>query len=376
MRKSIYLLVLAVLAVSCYEEIVIPVGDDEAVGVMNAQLNTLDSVHTVQLSVSQKSDVKGLTGADVRVFVNGTLVATAKEIVPLNPDITYWDGYRSHQGPKETDYTFEAEFRPGDEVRIEARKGEIELSSTLTVPAATHLSSVDTSTVQMTYMGDKSTYLQAKMVFNDLPGLSFYRLSGRIVEDVAYLDESGEPAPGLSGTTENVMSLETGFDPIISEGTGKTGGADIGALLKAENSYHCFADTPFSGEECTIRPLVFFSHLSDGYYWYYPDFLDNIENPDWAAIDAMDRRVQRRWIIQLRSLDFGQYHYIKALEHLDTFGEDMSFLVEPTTLPSNVEGGLGFVGMETVTEYTFCEETCVLPGSDGIVYYGGGYYED
>ena len=376
MKKSIYLLVLSLLAVSCYEQIVIPVGDDEAVGVMNAQLNTLESVHTIQLSLSQKSDVKGLTGADIRVFVNGTLEATAKEIISLNPYGTVWDGYHSHKGPLKTDYTFEADFRPGDEVRIEARKGEMVLSSTVTVPAVVPISSVDTSTVKMNYMGETDTYLQAKTVFNDLPSVSFYRLSGRMVDEIILLDDSGEPVPDLSGAKEYEISLETGFDPIISEGAGKTGGTDIGALLKAENSYHCFADTPFSGEECTIRPLVFFSHLSDGYYWYYPDFLDNIENPDWAAIDAMDRRVQRRWIIQLRSLDFAQYHYIKALENLDTFGEDMSFLVEPTTLPSNVEGGLGFVGMETVTEYTFCEETCVLPGSDGIVYYGGGYYED
>ena len=302
-------------------------------------------------------------------------MTTAKEIISLNPYGTVWDGYHSHKGPLKTDYTFEADFRPGDEVRIEARKGEMVLSSTVTVPAVVPISSVDTSTVKMNYMGETDTYLQVKTVFNDLPSVSFYRLSGRMVDEIILLDDSGEPVPDLSGAKEYEISLETGFDPIISEGAGKTGGTDIGALLKAENSYHCFADTPFSGEECTIRPLVFFSHLSDGYYWYYPDFLDNIENPDWAAIDAMDRRVQRRWIIQLRSLDFAQYHYIKALENLDTFGEDMSFLVEPTTLPSNVDGGLGFVGIETVTEYTFCEESRVIPGFDGT-YYVNGYYED
>ena len=92
MKKSIYLFLLSFLAVSCYEEVIIPVGDDEPVGVMNAQLNTLESIHVIKLSVSQKNDVQALAGADVRVFVNGALATGAKEIIPLNEEVTYYDG--------------------------------------------------------------------------------------------------------------------------------------------------------------------------------------------------------------------------------------------------------------------------------------------
>ena len=374
MKKSIYLFLLSFLAVSCYEEVVIPVGDDEPVGVMNAQLNTLEKVHVIELSVSQKNDVQALPGADVRVFVNGTLATVADEIIPLNEDVTYYDGYSSHRGPRVTEYTFEWDFRPGDVVRIEARKGEMVLSSTVTVPAAVPISSVDTSTVKMTYMGETSTYLQMKTVFNDDSSVSFYRVYGREVEDLTYLDESGEPAPGLTSVNESVLWLETGFDPIISEGAGKTGGTDLGGLLKSENSYHCFADTPFSGEECTIRPLTHFYPLSEVFYSsYYSPTESGVE---WEELKSMSQKVHRRAAIQLRSLDFAQYHYIKALENLETFGTDMNFLVEPTTLPSNVEGGLGFVGLETVTEYVFYDETRVYSGDDIIYYGGGGFYGD
>ena len=378
MKKSIYLFLLSFLAVSCYEEVVIPVGDDEPVGVMNAQLNTLDKVHVIELSVSQKNDVQALPGADVRVFVNGTLATVANEIIPLNEDVTYYDGYSSHRGPRVTEYTFEWDFRPGDVVRIEARKGEMVLSSTVTAPAAVPISSVDTSTVKMTYMGETSTYLQMKTVFNDDPSVSFYRVYGRKVEDLTCLDESGEPAPGLTSVNESTLWLETGFDPIISEGAGKTGGTDLGGLLKSENSYHCFADIPFSGEECTIRPLTDFYPLSEYYYSY--NYSPTESGVEWEELKSMSQKVRRRAAIQLRSLDFAQYHYIKALENLETFGTEMNFLVEPTTLPSNVEGGLGFVGLETVTEYVFYDETRVYSGDD-IIYYGGGgfyggYYEE
>ena len=358
MKKTIFLLIFSLLAVSCHEEVILPVGDDEPVGVMNAQLNTLEASHTVFLSISRKSRVRAFPEADVRVFVNGVQVAAGQE-VPA-----------SYEGEWETAYTFDADFRPGDEVRIEARGGEISLSATVTVPPAVTISSVDTSTVRMTYMGDTGTYLQAKMVFNDLPGTSFYRVDGRVVDDFEYQDKEGNPVPGYSGTVESTLWMETGFDPVISEGAGKTGGSDLGALLAAENSFHCFSDDPFSNEECTIRPLLY----SDGFrlqeYYYginVPAWMG--EDIDWEELHSLQQKVSRRAAIQLRSLDFPQYHYLKSLEILDTFGTEMSFLVEPTTLPTNVEGGLGFVGVETVSEFLFYECTQVFPPLDDIIYY-------
>ena len=222
MKKIVFLSVLSFLAASCHEEVVLPVGDNEPVGVMNAQLNTLEPVHTVFLSVSQKSRVRSMPGAQVRIFVNGMQAAVAEEIPAV------------YEGEWETAYTFESVFKPGDEIRIEARSGEMTLSSTVTVPEAVTISSLDTSTVRMSYMGDASTYLQLKTEFEDLPGTSFYRVDGRMVDEFTYLDEEGNPVPGYSGTSESSLWVETGFDPVISEGAGKTGGADLGALLAAD----------------------------------------------------------------------------------------------------------------------------------------------
>ena len=359
MKKSVILSILSFLAVSCHEEVVLPVGDDEPVGVMNAQLNTLEPVHAVFLSISQKNRVRALPGAQVRVFINGVQAAVAEE-TPA-----------AYEGDWETAYTFESAFKPGDEIRIEARSGEISLSSTVTVSEPVTISSLDTSTVRMSYMGDASTYLQLKTVFQDLPGTSFYRVDGRMVDDFIYLDEEGNPVPGYSGTSESSLWLETGFDPIISEGAGKTGGSDLGALLAAENSYHCFSDTPFSGRECTIRPLVFSDgfRLPEGFHYgiYVPDWMG--DEIDWEILRSMKRKVSRRVTLQLRSLDFPEYHYFKSLEILETFGTDMSFLVEPTTLPTNVEGGLGFVGVETVSEIPFYECTREYPAMNEEIYY-------
>ena len=358
MKKTLPLLTLSFLVVSCYEEIIMPAWNDEPVAVMNAQLNTLDSTHTVFLSVSQKSRVLALSGADVQVFVNGSLTSKAEE----RP--------ADYSGQRETAYSFNAVFRPGDEVRIEARQGTTALTATVTAPLAATISSIDTSTVQMTYLGESETYLQAKMTFQDLPGSSFYRVYGRVADEFTYLDEDGNPVPDYAGIAETGLWIETGFDPIISEGAGKTGGTDLTALLTDSNSYNCFSDSPFIDRECTIRPLFYHSTFEFG-DWYYgtyvPDWMQ--DDIDWETLSSMSRRIHRRAIVQLRSLDISQYHYLKALENLDTFGTEMTFLVEPTTLPSNVEGGLGFVGLETVSEVVFYEKEATFPAMKDHLYY-------
>ena len=356
MKKTLFFLLTAVLAVSCHEEVVIPVGDDEPVGVMNAQFSTLEHTHFVYLSVSRKSRVRALTGADVRISVNGVPVATAAGIPP------------DYDGAWEAAYVFDAAFRPGDEIRVEAHAGAIDLSSTVVAPEAVVVSSVDTSTVRLSYMGDVDTYLQAKMVFRDLPGASFYRIQGRTVDDFEYLDEDGNPIPGYSGTVESELWLETGFDPVISEGAVKTGGTGLEELLGEENPYHCFSDRPFDGGEATVRPLVYSYgyRLEDHFGLYIPTSMQ--DSWDWSELADLPRKVHRRASLQVLSLDFARYHYLRAVRNLETFGTEMTFLVEPTTLPSNVEGGLGFVAVETATEIPFYESTRVLPALNGMYY--------
>ena len=161
MRKILPILMLAFLAAGCYEEIRIPTEDKDPVLVMNAQMDNLEETHTVNLSRSLLSKVEPFPGAQVRVYVNGTLVAEAEEVV----EEYAWN---------RTAYAFEAPFKPGDEVRIEATKDAFHASATVLVPPAVAIESVDTSSVRMTYLDDTSDYLQLKVRFKDLPGDSWY----------------------------------------------------------------------------------------------------------------------------------------------------------------------------------------------------------
>ena len=357
MRKFLPILMLAFLAAGCYEEIRIPTEDKDPVLVMNAQMDNLEETHTVNLSRSLLSKVEPFPGAQVRVYVNGTLVAEAEEVV----EEYAWN---------RTAYAFEAPFKPGDEVRIEATKDAFHASATVLVPPAVAIESEDTSSVRMTYLDDTSDYLQLKVRFKDLPGDSWYGVDHRVSDLWEYLDEEGNVIPEYTAVSNNSGSIETGFDPVISEGSGKTSGSDFGALLSVENTYNCFSDSPISGEECTLRVMVYpwSVYLNDYRYGLLiPEVLQDDPDP-WSTVIKLPVRVRRECFFRLRSLDFTQYHYLKALNNLETFGTDMSFLVEPTTLPCNVEGGLGFVGIETITEYSYARFQREYEPMDTIYY--------
>ena len=356
MRKLIPILMTAFLAAGCYEEILIPTEDKDPVLVMNAQMDNLEETHVVNLSRSLLSKVEPFPGAQVKVYVNGSLVAEAVETA----EEYAWN---------RTAYEFRATFNPGDEVRIEATKDAFNASATVLVPPAVAVASVDTSSVRMTYLDQTSDFIQLKARFKDLPGDSWYGVDNRTSERWEYLDEEGNVIPGYIASTSDRGYIETGFDPVISEGAGKTSGSDLTALLSVENTYHCFSDAPIAGEECTLRVMTYpwNVYLGDQYGLLTPQVL--VDDPDsWSILSKLPFRVHRECFFRLRSLDFSQYHYLKALNNLETFGTEMSFLVEPTTLPCNVEGGLGFVGIETITEFPYARFEREYEPMDTIYY--------
>ena len=357
MRKFLPILMLSFLAAGCYEEILIPTEDKDPVLIMNAQMDNLEEVHVVHLSRSLLSKVEPFHGATVKVYVNGAFVAQAVE----TDDENAWNS---------TPYVFEAVFHPGDEVRVEAARDAFNAASTVIVPPAVYVESVDTSSVRMTYMDSSTDFVQLKVRFKDIPGNTWYGVDHRFEDVWEYLDEEGNTSPEFTARSSYRSTLDTGYDPVISEGSGKTTGSDLGALLSVENYYHCFADTPIADQECTLRVMVYtWSFYLDSFRYgtLIPDGME--EDPDaWSILLAMPARVHRTCYFRLRSLDFSQYHYLKALNNLETFGTEVNFLVEPTTLPSNVEGGLGFVGIETVTELQYAVQHREYGPTD-MVYY-------
>jgi len=358
MKKIIPILMLSFLAAGCYEEILIPTEDKDPVLVMNAQMDNLEKIHVVHLSRSLLSKVEPFSDATVRVFVNGTFVTQAVETYDENA----WNS---------TPYAFEAEFHPGDEVRIEASKGAFTATATAIVPAPAEIEWIKVYTAQKTYMDDVTDYYQLKVHFKDLPGNTWYGVDQRIDDVWEYLDGEGNVPPGYIAYSGFTGGLETDIDPVISEGAAMPAGDGLMDFLSAGNYYNCFSDTPIADQECTLTIMVYANYVDvpDYRYWVYvPEGLEN-EEDTILELMGMPARLTRTAYFRLRTMDFSQYHYLKALNNLETFGTEVNFLVEPTTLPSNVEGGLGFVGIETITEMSYSRLEREYEPVDDIYYY-------
>ncbi|MBR0532607.1 MAG: DUF4249 family protein [Bacteroidales bacterium] len=92
------------------------------------QLSTADSKHTLFLSMSYPDRIDSLPGATVECFVNGSRsLANAVPAGYTEEIVDWWTG-ETELVPNHFPYTryeFEANFKPGDKVRIEATKGSV-----------------------------------------------------------------------------------------------------------------------------------------------------------------------------------------------------------------------------------------------------------
>ncbi|MBO6248330.1 MAG: DUF4249 family protein, partial [Bacteroidales bacterium] len=90
------------------------------------QLSTADTTHSIFLSMSYPDRIDSLPGATVECFVNGSRTL-ARPIPAGYMEETDWMTGETGLVPNSfpyTEYKFDAIFKPGDKIRVEATKGE------------------------------------------------------------------------------------------------------------------------------------------------------------------------------------------------------------------------------------------------------------
>ena len=301
-----------------------------------AQLSTSDTDHSVFLSMSYPDRIDSLPGATVNCYVNGTVhraVAAPPEYEP-----TYdWQTGEVIMMPvryRHTRYDFQAEFKPGDEVRIEASKDGMQAWAELVVPQPGTLVSVDTATVVKS------------LVYQDLEGSETYEQE-YLEFTVRLRDVTGEDSYFTMNADLESRSLDydTFHDLVLEDGY-SSGLGDLFEDLLPVNSTHCFSDKMFRDGEVTVH-LYFPTYYFNRYYYY--DYYD--EDYEEYEDDGEDMTFRLR----LNSIDRGFYNYLRALNNMMCYGFDVTPIIEPTMLPNNVQGGMGMVSVaaESLFELTF-----------------------
>ena len=316
------ILILALAALfSCENEIIIGVDEVDPYIIMNAQLHTDDSSHSIFLTIGRRDGTDPCSGADVKVYINDNPPISAEEI-------------EMEEIYEKAEYTFDATIRSGDRVRIEASAGGMKVKADVTAPEAPDIETVDFSVKDNPTAEDQDerSYYVFKTKIKDLPGRSFYRcLIGTEYEMVT------DTSTVMLQTDMNV--LDQSGEPLLTAGWATdSDDFNLNNLFSPENNYSIFTDDTFSDGEYSLN-------LRAPVWWVNSPWFNNYDPY------ISEATLKPTAIIKIYSISFLQYRYIISLYNLDLYGYEVSILAEPVSLPSNVEGGLGFVAIDSYSEY-------------------------
>ena len=353
-NRYIFLLSIGLLAASCETEITIDLDDKDPVLVINSSIESDGDVHRIFVGESQDADYHEIEADRVSVSVNGASVA----VTPIKDEYSYYssEGITTRY---RTSYGFEAAFKAGDVVRIEVDKaGAPSAVAECTVPKVPVIASVDTSrtlkAVDSEYERLSSDYdFEISPLLRDIKGEdSYYRMSLDVRYDIRAYREDGSYDDMES--VSRGLTYDISREPILNGGRSSSSEEDfsLSDLFSVDNIFCLFTDEQFRDGEYKLRLSVpSYMFLSLPYFQFEDDYV----NFDYKASA----------IVKVYSLSFLRYYYLRALENMDTWGTETSFLIEPTTLPSNVEGGMGFAAVDAVATFEIKD---VQKGSFTLVY--------
>ena len=318
MRKFFILLtILSFGAVSCINTVEIQVDEMEPLPVINAHLRTDQTEHIIYLTTSQLNRVDPFDNAHVSVSVNGGAQIQAEEIIQE-------EYYESSM------YRFEASFKAGDRVTIHVSRPPYEAKASVVFPEAVDPFDVEWSshTIDLSYGTEESYRFDIR--FSDIKGDdSFYRLDLDVDTEVTSYDGNDPVTKHFVQTDRSIFDASS--DPVINEG--RSGDSGILSAVMPENRFCVFTDNLFKDSSCGVRVWIPAEVFKQAAY--------EVTSSKWTLNPVV--------LVKVFTLDLSYYRYLKALDNFEAFGYEMGLLVEPTTLPSNVSGGLGFVSAETCT---------------------------
>ncbi len=348
MKKSVIALLFAAALTACVNEMEIK---DRNVGsylILNAMLDAEESLHKLHLSYYNGTDVVLPEGAEVAMSVGGVRYGA-----------TGCDG-----GSIANVYSFNVSLKPGDLVRIDARYKDQTVYAEVEVPQRAELVSADTLRREYTEKPDfyfgSDRRIDFSLKLRDIAGeRNWYRLSmERDYEFAAHFIEDADK--GIYPRADSIyhqlqrVKFDIGTDKILlddylPETTNLNDLSELLSQLNPRNTMRIFSDERFADSVGDVK----FSVDSLDFVAYYPG-IEYRTVDDTGSIykcyTSYDADVHPSARLRLHSLSFDAYNYFRAVNSSSLFGYEVNLLTEPTSIPSNVVGGLGFVSVTSSSD--------------------------
>lgn len=330
MKKTIYILLIILMTVSC-EKVIEFKGEKTAPMLVVNSIIAADSTITVEVTesrffLSDNNGVKHIENADIKLIVNGEY---REKLVKLPPAGTYGSVYK---------------VSADDEVKIEASApGLPAVTATTKLPLQPIILNVDVASIDsreyITEIADYQSWgtneldtvgeysaknVKFRVKFKDNGDeKNYYRL---IVKKRTYPDKSSQPGGFMDEKVYFEEKLKY-FDDIIFENSDQMGEWDMfGEDNEPPYFYDTFSDDLINGKEYELK----FSDYITLNHTYY-DESRQVSNPEKTV-----------YLIYLQELSADYYLYIRSSVSAERVMENP--FVEPIQVRSNIENGIGILG--------------------------------
>lgn len=340
MKKFYFLMMAAALLAACDNPLEFNPENKADELVLNAHLSADEQWHTVYVALSHTEYVSMVSSGELSCYVNGSLVAKTNTLTLLNDDNPY-------MSPGKV-FTFKADFKAGDKVRIEVAADGFKASNEQIVPDAPTVTKVDTVTVRNRNEGGyvDVCYRFDTTVKDSDPEDSFFRLTLTDHGESTYYKDDVEIGQATSDVLRDFWADD---DPVLNEGHFVAD--EMPFEIGATNKYGIFTDNMFAGASATLKPVA-------GKYSFgltgYMDGADSV-------------KVATTAVVKVYGLSKPYFYYFKALNSLRDGGGDLA--LEDVQIPDNIDGGIGFIGIANPVSVGFYLGERSYP----LVYYGGDY---
>lgn len=320
--------------------------------ILNAQLTAGEKTNYAYLHLSEGNRIGRITQGSLTLYINGKVAETPEEISPE-------ELYNNLKGTIDDEqfellirnihfkkFRITSELHPGDHIRLEAiaENGTYHASAETTVPRPVESLQVDTALAYLREYAGDVLYRQYKITLKDLPGeKNYYRLdiSHELQQLVTYWTYRYDAGGNLVKEQRDTLLTSIPMtkiinreDIILTDGHPHNYNDEENELFPTtRNKYNLFTDNRFSDASATLKVYTPTYHIEPPYFYDYIDYHNS-----------------QTITVSIYSLTEEQYRYQKALNTLDDENYE-EVLMEPVSIPTNVTGGLGFVGADSRTQF-------------------------
>ena len=332
-KKIIFSLITAVsillTVMSCDANLDLPASSPDKILVMNGEVSTADTVHTIRLVGSSSSEgLFGVPDATVSIFVNDLLVDETSEPFDRQNYTRF--------------YKIKANVKAGDKVKVTADCEWTHVEASYTMQEAPVIVGVEEEEpVEMTYgeLGhvSKAVFRRYMLDISDPAGIvNCYRISAslKVTKEILY-DYYADLYPDryynhVGEKTEYAnkeMVVFSLLEPVLNPGW---------ATVSPIHDYNIFRDNVFDGKDYKLCLL-----LNDDDYMY------NVRYQGFSFHDIFGFDMDLRFCLE--SIDEKAFQYYSTVEY-DRNGTWMPIEYNCSSYPSNVIGGLGYVSFNSAKD--------------------------